>query len=320
MSSPPSATASALSPDLIPYFSDPAASMIVAKIAGRDLASGSTPGSERGTLKLSVAKVIHSETLKDGDAIETPFERATDAQIRFFNRANQWNALPLNDGDLMLISVKLEKPPKAYTALAASPLSSATDPQVGAAQQCYRIELLTDNPAQKKQLAAQALEGTDDLPRFYALDLIAQRDAFGREAGAGMIEAAMGSEKVPGNTKQDFGFRLAGSGFFDATKGAEPVNAGIVSALGKQLAAAKDAKSRGQWVGFLSSCVSREFSIDPKQDRESRLALVRKIQEPSSQQMISALSFTARDNADPGAAKQAKRLLEVWQSASASGR
>lgn len=315
MSSSPSAQTSALSPNLIPSISDPSASMIVAKIEGKTLAPGDAGASERGTLKLSVARLIHSESLKEGAIIETPFERVRDLQIRVLNRANQWNALPLNDGELMLIALKPDDPPKTYTALAAQTVSSATSSEANAALQCYRIELLSDDPTFKRQLVAQALESNDDLLKYYALDLITRRHGFVREVGAGLIEAAINSDKVPADAKQDLGFRLAGGGYFDATQGVEPVNLGIASSLARQLASSHDAKSRVQWTGFLSSCLFREFSSDPKRDHETRLALVREIREPGSPQIISALNLVSRDVADQGAARQAKKLLEIWQTA-----
>jgi hypothetical protein len=315
MSPSPRTQTSALSPNLIPSISDPSASMIVAKIEARTLAPGDSSASERGTLKLSVARVIHSENLKERAIIEISFERVKDVQIRVLNRVNQWNALPLNEGDLMLIAVKPDDPPKTYTALAAQSVSSSSDSEADAALQCYRIELLSKDPMEQRKLVAQALESNDDLLKYYALDLIVGRHAFVREVGAALIEAAMNSERVPANAKPDLGFRLAGAGYFDATKGVEPVNLGIASAIAKQLVSSHDAKSKGQWTGFLSSCLSREFSSDSKLDRDKRFALVREIREPSSQQIISALNLVAQDSSDQGAARQAKKLLEIWQTA-----
>jgi len=304
-----------LSANLVPYFSDLAASLIVARITGVQLNPTNNADLETGVLNLTVARVIHSQVLSEGNSIETLLERIADPEIRLRNQFNLWNALPLDQGDLLLVFVKPDRPPRMYMALAAARLSSLADPELIAAQQCYEIELLRDNPPLKQHLLASALGGPSDLLRFYALDVVIRRHALNRQASASILESAVSSEKVPANAKRDVGFHLASADFFDETLGADSVNVGIVSVLAKQMVSSQDRQSREQWLSFLSSCVSREFSDDAKRDREMRLALVSAIRVPDSQEVISVLTRAVREASGPDEAKPAKRLLEAWQGA-----
>ena len=202
MSSSSSAETDQLSPNLVPYFSDPAASMIVARITEHRLNPPNNEGVQTGLVKFTATKVIHSETLRDGDSIETLLERNSDPEIRVHNMFNEWNALSLDAGETLLLSTKPDRPPKTFIALAAVRVSSVDDPQVAAAQECYRIELLKGNPDLKQQLLTQALEDQSDLLRFYALDVLTQRHGLSREASVRTLGAALNSEKVSADAKQ----------------------------------------------------------------------------------------------------------------------
>jgi hypothetical protein len=320
MSPSSSAETDQLSPNLVPYFSDPIASMVVARITGHQLTPPNNEGVQTGLVKFAVAKVIHSETLREGDSIETSLERISDPELRLHNMFNQWNALSLDAGETLLLSAKPDRTPKTFIALAAVRVSSVDDPHVAAAQECYRIELLTDNPDLKQQLLTHALEGQSDLLRFYALDVLTQRHGLSREASVRALETALNSEKVSPDAKRDMGFRLVSGDLFDETRGADPVNIRIVSAFAKQMVASKDVESREQWLGFLSSCILREYSSDTKKDREMRLDLVKSIRDPSPQQMISVLTVATRLSPGEDEAQPAKQLLDVWQSTQAPSR
>jgi hypothetical protein len=311
-----SAQTGELSPNLIPSFSDPAASMIVVRVTGSEPAQSHQAGVETGLLMLVVIRVVHSEILHENDSMATRFERISDPQIRLRNQINAWNSLSLDPGELLLLSVKPEHPPRIYTALAAARISSPSDPNINAAIECYRIEAaVRENPASAQQMLLQALAGESDLSRFYALDLLTRRKELSREASSSVLTSALNSEIVPPKPRRDLGFQLVSGNLFDDKRGADSVNVGIISALAKQMVNSSDAKARGQWLRFLSSCVSREFSDDAKRDREMRSALVSAIRDPSPQQVISVLNASMREASGPDEAKPAKRLLDAWQSA-----
>lgn len=317
MSPAQTSQAGELSPNLIPSFSDPSASMVVARITGRQASQGVVhePGTETGSLLLAVVQIIHSDVLHPDDSIFAPFERVADPQIRRRNQFNAWNSLSLEPGALLLLVVKPQRPP-IYTALAASPLSSPNDPEIAAALDCYHIEsVLHGNPSAAKLMLLNALQTPSDLSRFYALDVITQRHALSREDSSLLVTAALKSGKVPAPSRQDLGFHLASGNLFDPKRGADPINGNIVTALATQMVASSDRKSRDQWLKFLSSCVSRQFSADTKIDRETRLALVRSVRDPTPQQVISALDAAVREAPAPEFAKPAKRLLDAWRNA-----
>src|ERR1700721_2124802 len=91
-----------LSPNLVPTFSDPSASMVVAKVLALEPSHSKRPNVESGLLALTVIQVIHSEILRQNETFSTPFERFSDRQVRLRNRFNAWNSLSLNPGDLLL--------------------------------------------------------------------------------------------------------------------------------------------------------------------------------------------------------------------------
>jgi hypothetical protein len=305
-----------LSPNLVPTFSDPSASMVVAKVMALEPSHAKRPNVETGLVVLTVIEVIHSEILRQNDSFSTPFERISDPQVRLRNRFNAWNALSLVPGDLLLLAVNAERPSKTYASLAAAPVSSPNDPQVAAAVECYRMErALREKPPDIQQMLARALESGPDLTRSYVLDLLTRRKAFSREYSASILESAVNSGNVPPNSRPELGFQLVSGNLFDENLGADPVNVNIVSALAKQMVNSTDRKSRDQWLGYLSSCVSREYATDVKRDREMRFALVKAVRDPGPQQVISALHSAIREASDADDAKPAKRLLETWQAA-----
>ena len=304
-----------LSPDLVPVFSERDASMVVAKVLGREHSHTNQSSVEKGLLRLTLVRIVRSEKLKEGDAIETPFERIADRQIRLRNQFNAWNSFSLDAGELLLISVKLERAPHTYTSLAAARVSSTTDPLVAAAQQCYEIEFIRDNPTAKLQLLTHALEGRENLLRSYALDVITRRHALNREDSVNILESAIRSEKTPANARRDIGFQLVSSDFYEISLGPDSLNVRVVSVIAAQVVNSPDSKSRTQWLGFLSSSVSREFSSDPAKDRELRLSLVRAVRTPLPQQVIAALTQAVREAPSEADAKLAKRILDIWQAA-----
>ena len=310
-----------LSPNLVPAFSDSSASMVVAKVIALEPSHSNRPKIETGLLALTVIQVIHSELLRQNESFSTPFERISDPQIRLRNRFNAWNTLSLDPGDLLLLAVKTERPSKTYVSLAAAPLSSPNDPHVAAAVECYRMErALGEKPPAIQQMLARALETGPDLARSYVLDLLTRRKAFSRESSASILESAVNSGNVSPNSRQDLGFQLVSGNLFDENLGADTVNVNIVSVLAKQMVNSTDRKSRDQWLGYLSSCVSREYATDVKRDRELRFALVKAVRDPGPQQVIAALNSAIHGAVDADEAKPAKRLLETWQAAFGPGR
>ena len=310
-----------LSPNLVPTFSDSSASMVVAKVIALESSHSNRPDVETGLVALTVFQVIHSELLRPHESFSTPFERFSDPQVRLRNRFNAWNSLSLDPGDLLLLAVKTERPSKIYASLAAAPISSPNDQQVAAAVECYRMErALQEKPPAIQQMLARALETGPDLVRSYVLDLLTRRKTFSRESSASILESAVNSGNVAPSPRQDLGFQLVSGNLFDENLGADTVNVNIVSALAKQMVNSTDRKSRDQWLGYLSSCVSREFATDVKRDHELRFALVKAVHDPSPQQVISALHSAVHSASDPDEAKPAKRLLETWQAAFGLGR
>lgn len=317
MTPPETLQAGELSTDLVPTFSDSAASMAVTRITGREAAHSREAGVESGLLQLTVVQVIHSDSLHVNESILTPYSRVADAQIRRRNQFNAWNSLSLDRDELLLIAVRPQRPPSRYEAIAAVRLSSANDPEIAAASDCYRIEAaLGEDEHSARPMLLRALESESELSRFYALNALTHRQILSRLDSAGVLSEALSSGKLSSSSRLDLGFHLASGNLYDEKLGADTVNVNIVSAFAAQLVESTDRKSRDQWLKFLSGCLSRHFSADEKTDRETRAALIKAVRTPAPQTVVSALSAAVKAAPSPAYAKPAKRLLDAWQSAS----
>jgi hypothetical protein len=303
-----------LSGDLIPFLSDRSVPVILARITNIEKRSGADQ-TEAGIVTLRVLRVLRGGRLKNGDLIAVSFGgRFVDPLVRVRNRFNQWNQLSLTPGDLLLMAVKPGAADHNYIGMAAVQVQSADDPQVPAAQQICGIED-EQRSEPKEHLLSQALFSNQPMLRFYALEAISRKNVIKRDRGARMIEDAILSSGLSAEAKQDLGSKLITGGFFDESQGADSVNAGIIAVLAKQTVESRDPEIAEQWMELLSSALGNEFSPAPHEDREIKVRLVRSVNNPTADQVISFLATQVASTATADGREIAKKLLNLWKSA-----
>ena len=96
-----------LSPDLIPFISEPNVSMAVVAVTGARWARQMSGDLEvdSGPVTFQVISAIHG-TLRDGQSIEVPARRVVDRSARVRHNFDAWNTLSLSSGDYLILAVR----------------------------------------------------------------------------------------------------------------------------------------------------------------------------------------------------------------------
>lgn len=308
-----------LSADLVPFFGEPNANMLLAKIIGLKLGKQVENGLEVeiGPARLDVIDVLNSPTLKKGDTIAVPVKRIADPEIRDRNGINQWNNLDLTTGEMLLLSGRVLSAPDILMGQAAIHVDSAGDSKVDAARQCYAIERLKDDPDKKRSLLLEALIQPEDLLRYYALDVLGRRSVLGRAEGAELISEAIASVNIEPQNRVELGYYLTRQYFFDNELKADPANVTVVEALAWGLVSEKDADLRMEWLNYLGSCVLGEFSARKETDQSLRYALIRAMKTPPADQVTDTLAKMERST-QAEEHERVKELMQVWHSSGAT--
>ncbi len=306
-----------LSANLIPSISDPSSSLVVARITGLRLArqSGSDPEVETGRVSLNVVAVIRSFTLVPASSIEVPVRRMAEPPLRVRNRINNWNALPLKEGDFLLAAVKPAGSPGVWQAIAAIQIQSPADPLVGALRNCNAIETFDGPMPQKREMLAGALASGQDLEVFYALDALGRRAVLGRDAGAELIARAIVGGRVAQAERLELGGCLAGLSFFRPDAKVDRTNQMVMVALAHGLVTATDPANRASWASELVSALGNEFSPHRDENDSLRLALIRSVTTPPAAQVIQALA-DAEQQVPREERPRIRELMHSWREAS----
>jgi len=302
-----------LSSDLAAVVFDRSVSIVLAKVVRVRPAPEPMGSQEVGTIDLEVLRVFRSELLSAGSSFDVDYSRMWNDELRVKNRINQWNALSLTQGDLLLMGCQPQEVQKHWGALAALPLTSGEDPQVEELIQAIRINEVRA-PESRYELLQQALVDGKGLLLDYALEAVRRGDKVPRKVGAELLEKAMASEKITPDERLELGRRLADPPLFDQVSGPDATNQGIIAALAQEFVADSDKERRTSWAELLAARTLMEFSEDPEKDREIRNSLIRGIARPSPEEVISVLSSLSHHGT--GEDKElAKELLDAWRTA-----
>ena len=308
-----------LSANLIPSISDSSSSLVVVRITGLRLArqSGSDAEVETGRVSLNVVAVIRSFSLAVGGNLEVPVRRMAEPPLRVRNRINQWNALPLKEGDFLLAAVKPAGSPGVWQAVAARQIQSAADPLVGALRECNAIETFDGPASQKREMLSGALASGQDLKMFYALDALGRRSVLGRDAGAELIARAIVAARIAPAQKLELGGYLARLSFFRPDAKVDRTNQMVMVALAHGLVGETDPATRASWAGELVSVLGNEFSPRRDENTSVRMALIRSVSTPSAAQVIQALE-AAEQQVPREERPRIRELMHSWRDASAA--
>jgi hypothetical protein len=303
-----------LSGDLVPFISEADTSLVLVKIANvqldprremdRDL--------EEGTIRCQVVEVFRSTSLNKGDIINLPARRIADPLIRARNNFDQWNNLPLEQGQHLLLACRLALAPSLWKALAARAVESPRSPAVAALRQCALIEQFRGGDERKREMIEEALQSPEDLERYYALDALGRRALFSREVAVEMIRRAIVSTATAPESKLELGASLTGNIFFNKGKRAEGSNPAVVAGLARGLVNEPDLRRRLNWARYLASCILVEFSPRTEADKEIRLSLIKSVQDPSPAKVLAALT----ELSGVGASDEqeiVRELIEAWR-------
>lgn len=305
-----------LSADLVPFISQPDASMLVAQVyetqwtrrIEQDLEV------EAGPVPFGVLEVLHGQAPRTGEFIWVPARRIADPLIRVRNQSDRWNALPLRPGDILILAVRPTGDPRFWMGLAAKQVASAEAAEVAAVRRCYVMEEFQGSDQQRSQMLAEALRSGQDLLRFYALDYLRRHVQEARVTAVQLISNAIASAGIAPDHRLQLGTALAGQTFFVRDRKADEANQTVVAALATGLVHESDPRKRTSWARILASCVLMEFSAEPGADQQVRSALIRSPRNPPAQQVIPALG-EAFLNGAPDEKTILDRLLKAWQSA-----
>jgi hypothetical protein len=301
-----------LSADLVSFISRSELSTFVVEVEGTQWtrASEGQLEVERGIVRLRLILRIHGNEAKTADVIQVPAKRIADRVRRFKYNSDEWNNLPLNNGDLLILICQKADSPGLWRGVAAEQITSPQDAEVASVRKCYEIEDFQGSVQQKSQLIEEALKSDQSVLRFYALDYLA-RQPLERQLAVELIGGAISSQSTAAAHKLQLGSRLTDGAFFGQTQKTDSSSQRVVAILALGLVNESDFERRTAWARLLASTVLLEFSQDQQQDKSIRLALVRSVRSPSADQVIAVLS----DLANRSKEKQKDmllRLLEVW--------
>jgi hypothetical protein len=310
-----------LQADLVPSIGDPAVHMALVRILEVQPAPSKAPAIEQGELSLRVLDVFHSTTLKNGDIIAVPFERYVDERARFKDPANQWNLLPLQPGQHLVLACRPLKPPRFWEGLAALAVSGPDAPEVAELRQCWQIARFQGPPEERQRRLEEAfasqktpLTGIRGILRRYALHALSKQ-IIGPGHGVALINRAIVSDKTSPDEKMELASALTNKWAFDEGRGADANNREIVSILARELVKDTDPTRRSRYVNLLGNCLLRDFSEDADKDQQIRLALIRATGSPPSPKVAEILAEEAKTEEDAEDRKVTEELLEAWRAA-----
>jgi hypothetical protein len=304
----------ALSGDLVPFISEADASLVLVKITSVELEPRRDMDMDlqEGEVRCQVVEVFRSPALKKGDIIDVPARRIADPLIRPRNNFDQWNNIPLEQGRYLLLACRPIRAPSTWVALAARAVESPRSPAVDALRQCVLIEEFRGAKDQKREMIQGALQSTEDLERYYALDALGRRALVPRDEAVEMIGRAIVSTASAPENKLELGTRLTSNTFFNKAEKAEGSNPAVVACLTRGLVDESDLKRRLDWAKYLASCVLVEFSPRTDMDHKIRAALIRSVRDPSAARVLTALtelsSFGTQDEQEI-----VRQLMEAWR-------
>jgi hypothetical protein len=301
-----------LAADLVPFIPDPMSSLVLAKVVRATWTPLPAEQKEEGVIELQVGETFRGAAPRAGESIEIAGKRMLDPTARARNNFDQWNNLPFEQGDQLVLALAPPPTGKRWSVLAANQVTGGNDPLVVGLRRALEIEAVKPGEAQIPALE-QALAAPQPILRDYAIDAVARRTLVSRERGAEMIAHALEAPGLPADSQLPLVRELASPFFYRYALGADRVNVMVIESLAKLLVNG-NRDDRGVWTQFLGSSLTIEFSKDPKRDQDLRMSIVRAVKEPPPGRVIDALEQQVAGGAsDPRLAK----LIEYWRAGAA---
>ena len=304
-------TTMSLASDLVPYLSDPTASVILASVAAaRWVPAPAEPGWEDGTIELRVVELFCGEGPAVGSTITIAGHRYGDPVKRREMGFDAWNLLPFETGRSFVLALR-RSTNTGWIALAGELVAPGDNTLVSGVRRAVEIERLEDQ-AMRRRMLEEALKSKQDLLFRYALDAISRRARLPRNQAVEMIVQTLTTNALPSNLKFQLVQQATKRPLYDDELGSDPVNRLVIGAVARVLAAETDPQWLVIWAQFLSASLLPAFSPDPAKDQEIRQALIRSVPEPARHQVPGALDKGSQASPqDP----RIPKLADIWKAA-----
>jgi hypothetical protein len=301
-----------LSPDLIPFISQPEVSMAVVAVMTTQWTRHKDQDLdvESGPVTFQVRRAIHGD-LPEGRSIEVQATRVLEPTARVRHNFDAWNTLSLDPGELMIFAARPGGKAGTWIGVAARQVSTPDAAEVNAVRRAYAIEHADGDIAAKGGMLHEALRSEQEILLFYALDHLRRNAAQQREAGTQVLANAIASAP-PSEQTLELGRALTAAEFFRRSAGADRVNTMVVVSLVKALVQENDSGRRASWALLVSSCVLMDFTGDQAENGKIRSALIQSAEMPEAGWVVSTIA-SAESSATPDAKPLLGRLRRAWQ-------
>jgi hypothetical protein len=299
-----------LATNLARFVLDHEASFALVAVKSRRASPEPENGTEVGTVELELRDALRAIAKPLPAVFQVPFRRVLDPRMRIHNRADQWNALGLETGELVLFGLKPTANPNEFAALAGHPVESAQDPAVGALREAVRIEALEPTARVRRFPLQDAIASPEFILRDYAA-LSLRTGLLPRDDAVAVLEAGIRRAPTP-NDALSLADEITGPHYFLWDAWADRTNARIVGAVASGLARALP-KQRFAWTQYLSSCTMGKFSPDAAQSARVRRALLLEVDAETTAGGLAALDALLAESPEPQRAF-ARRIADTWRS------
>ncbi|GJQ28894.1 MAG: hypothetical protein HBSAPP03_07780 [Phycisphaerae bacterium] len=282
-----------ISADLVPSIFDAALGLAVLRVTGLEASVDRATGVESGVVKAVVTRVLRPDQPPAGSPASFPFARLADEELRFRNGANAWNTLRLEkDACLAVAWAAADAARGVFSVAAACSYPNDNDPDLAELRRAVETHARTPD-ARVKALGTALVEGKNTLRR-YACAAVAQRGLVPRDQGVAMLVQAIADPKTDAEHDLILADALIAHPLYDATKGPDGPNAGVLTALARNMLAAKPGDAAA-WMRLLYGSVMIELADDPDENLAKRRDLIRAIGVPPKKldERLRELSRTA---------------------------
>jgi len=298
-----------LASDLVPYISDPTASLILASLVSANWTPApDDPHYQSGVLQFRVTELFSDQGPKPGEVLTIAARRYGDVEKRLRMGFDNWNTLDLEPGNALVLAARPDSGNR-WTALAAEDVPAGDNELVPAVRRARSIEKQTD-PAARTAMLNEALKSPQDLLFRYALDAITRRALVPRNEAANMMAGILVSNGRTKNVKLSVVQQMTKQPIYQSQRGADPVNRTVISSVAGVLAGETEPQWSEIWTQFLAASLLPAFSTDANQDREIRQTLIRAVSEPARRQVPDALVKAEQQSPTD---TRIPKLLEAWR-------
>jgi hypothetical protein len=299
-----------LASDLVPYVSDPTASLILVNVvSARWTPAPTDPEWEDGTIQLRTVERFSGPGPAAGENFTIIGRRYGDPLKRRSMGFDSWNVVPFEAGAALVLAVR-RAASNGWTPLAAEAVPHGDNTLVPSVRRAVEIE--RSNPAAQPPMLKDALTSKQDLLFRYALDAISTRTRVPRNQAAEMMAQALLSNGLQSNAKFQLVQQATKRPIYDDDHGSDSVNRLVIGAVSRVLVAESNPEWALIWAQLLSTSLLPAFSPDATKDADIRLTLIRSVPEPARHEVPGALTKAAGQSP---ADQRIPKLAEAWSAA-----